>query len=115
MNNFKFKYGAHIIVEKIKNEMKNLIFFLNSNFFIIIGSKINVISLVATEIDNKIDDLKNLSNNVRSILIREMPDVIVNAAAYTNVEKAEVEQDLAFTVNGHALINIHEELSIMVP
>jgi hypothetical protein len=47
-------------MEKIKNEMKNLIFFLNSNFFIIIGSKISVISLVATEIDNKIDDLKNL-------------------------------------------------------
>ena len=39
-----------------------------------------------------------------------MPDVIVNAAAYTNVEKAEVEQDLAFTVNGHALVNICEEI-----
>ena len=39
-----------------------------------------------------------------------MPDVIVNAAAYTNVEKAEMEQDLAFTVNGHALVNICEEI-----
>ena len=39
-----------------------------------------------------------------------MPDVVVNAAAYTNVEKAEVEQDLAFAVNGHALINICEEI-----
>ena len=39
-----------------------------------------------------------------------MPDVIVNAAAYTNVEKAEVEQDLAFAVNGHALVNICEEI-----
>ena len=39
-----------------------------------------------------------------------MPDFIVNAAAYTNVEKAEMEQDLAFTVNGHALVNICEEI-----
>ena len=39
-----------------------------------------------------------------------MPDVIVNAAAYTNVEKAEVEQDLAFAVNSHALVNICEEI-----
>ena len=60
MNNFKFKYGAHIIEEKIKNEIKNLNFFLDSNFFNMIGIKINVISLVATEIDIKIDDLKNL-------------------------------------------------------
>ena len=39
-----------------------------------------------------------------------MPDVIVNTAAYTNVEKAEVEQDLAFAVNGHALVKICEEI-----
>ena len=39
-----------------------------------------------------------------------MPDVIVNAAAYTNVEKAELEQDLAFAVNSHALVNICEEI-----
>ena len=56
------------------------------------------------------DDLKNLSNNIRAILSKEMPDVVVNAAAYTNVEKAEVEQDLAFSVNGHALVNICEEI-----
>ena len=39
-----------------------------------------------------------------------MPDAIVNVAAYTNVEKAEVEKDLAFAVNGHALVNICEEI-----
>ena len=39
-----------------------------------------------------------------------MPDVIVNAAAYTNVEKAEWNKILAFTVNGHALLNICEEI-----
>ena len=39
-----------------------------------------------------------------------MPDAVVNAAAYTNVEKAEVEKDLAFAVNGHALVNICEEI-----
>lgn len=30
------------------------------------------------------------------------PDVVINAAAYTNVDKAEDEQDLAFAVNGYA-------------
>ncbi len=35
--------------------------------------------------------------------IREnKPDVVINAAAYTNVDQAEDEQELAFAVNGYA-------------
>ena len=37
-------------------------------------------------------------------LIKELrPEIIINCAAYTNVEKAEVEADLANKINGHAV------------
>ncbi len=35
-------------------------------------------------------------------LDRHAPDIIVNAAAYTDVDRAETERDLAFAVNGAA-------------
>jgi dTDP-4-dehydrorhamnose reductase len=46
----------------------------------------------------------NLSdpNAMRSFLQDYKPDIIVNAAAYTNVEKGEEERELAFQVNGVA-------------
>jgi len=36
---------------------------------------------------------------VKSIIDEVMPDVVVNCAAYTNVNKAEQEQDKAFSIN----------------
>ena len=36
------------------------------------------------------------------IIIDENPDWVINAAAYTNVEKAEIEKDLALKVNAYA-------------
>lgn len=45
-------------------------------------------------------------------IIREIePDVIVNAAAYTTVDKAEEEEDLALVINGEAPKVIAEEAS----
>ncbi|MCA1766129.1 MAG: dTDP-4-dehydrorhamnose reductase, partial [Desulfobulbaceae bacterium] len=46
----------------------------------------------------------NLANNdmIRLVMRQLKPDVIVNAAAYTAVDKAEEEQDLAMQVNGTA-------------
>lgn len=46
-------------------------------------------------------DLTNLKGIVQTIQ-KTAPDIIVNAAAYTNVDKAEEEADLAHTINAEA-------------
>lgn len=43
---------------------------------------------------------------VREVLSRERPDVIINAAAYTAVDNAEKERELAFAVNDRGVRNI---------
>ena len=53
-------------------------------------------------------DLRN-PNEIRRIVRNLRPQVIVNAAAYTAVDKAETEQDIAFTVNADALAILAEE------
>lgn len=40
---------------------------------------------------------------LRPIILRETPDVVINAAAYTNVEAAEADRQRAWTVNAGAL------------
>lgn len=46
-------------------------------------------------------DLSDLSG-LRSLLQHYKPDVIINPAAYTAVDKAESEKELAFLINGRA-------------
>jgi dTDP-4-dehydrorhamnose reductase len=46
---------------------------------------------------------------IRRVIRRQHPDIIVNAAAYTNVDKAETEPDLAMKINGIAPGIIAEE------
>ncbi|HIO03558.1 dTDP-4-dehydrorhamnose reductase [Marinobacter sp. LM1] len=46
------------------------------------------------------------SDSVESFVLAHEPDVIINAAAYTSVDKAEVESDLAFKVNADAVANL---------
>ncbi len=40
--------------------------------------------------------------SIRSVVVRTDPDVILNAAAYTAVDRAESERELAYAVNAHA-------------
>jgi len=48
-------------------------------------------------------------DQVRAVLRALRPDVIVNAAGYTNVDRAEAEAELAFAVNGAAVGVLAEE------
>jgi len=47
-------------------------------------------------------DITN-EQEVKKILLNLKPDLILNAAAYTNVDQAETEKDLAFIINGQAV------------
>jgi dTDP-4-dehydrorhamnose reductase len=53
-------------------------------------------------------DLRDLQS-IRSTLAKIKPDVIVNAAAYTAVDRAESEKDVAFEVNFRAVQAIARE------
>jgi dTDP-4-dehydrorhamnose reductase len=43
-----------------------------------------------------------IADDIRTAVREAKPDIIVNAAAYTAVDKAEVEPELAMTINGTA-------------
>ena len=45
------------------------------------------------------------------MLRKETPDVVINAAAFTNVEKAEENKELAYAVNGYSLVEICSEIN----
>lgn len=50
---------------------------------------------------------------IRRVLRKHCPDVIVNAAAYTAVDKAEAEPALAFAINAEAVEVLAEEARAM--
>ena len=59
-------------------------------------------------VDGLCGDLSDLGA-LRATIRRVRPDIIVNAAAYTAVDKAESEAELAECVNGHACHVMAEE------
>ncbi|MDJ0660068.1 MAG: dTDP-4-dehydrorhamnose reductase [Crocosphaera sp.] len=48
-------------------------------------------------------------DNIRQVIQETQPDIIINSAAYTAVDKAETEPELAVTINGIAPAIIAEE------
>ncbi|AIY65436.1 dTDP-4-dehydrorhamnose reductase [Pseudoalteromonas piratica] len=44
--------------------------------------------------------------SVQAVVEKEQPDVIINASAYTAVDKAETDKDAAFAINGDAVANL---------
>lgn len=50
-------------------------------------------------------DLSDISN-IQDIILKICPDVVINAAAYTAVDRAEEERELAMCVNGLAVAEI---------
>lgn len=55
--------------------------------------------IVATDIDTL--DITN-QEKIDEMFSTEKPDIVINAAAYTNVDKAEEEEELATRINGVA-------------
>jgi dTDP-4-dehydrorhamnose reductase len=51
------------------------------------------------------------SDKLRNLLRTQKPDVVVNASAYTNVDRAEAEKSIAWKVNAEAPGNMMEELN----
>ena len=49
---------------------------------------------------------------IRDLIAREQPDLLVNPAAYTAVDKAESEEDLARAINADAVAAMAEALGI---
>lgn len=69
-------------------------------------SKVGNIDLVTT---NRPECDLAMPVSIRAVISKEKPELIVNAAAYTAVDKAEQEQDLARQVNSDALVVIADE------
>ena len=67
-----------------------------------------LIALDRQTVDGSCGDLSDI-DALRSTIRKVKPDVIVNAAAYTAVDKAEAEFDLADLVNGQASRVMAEE------
>jgi dTDP-4-dehydrorhamnose reductase len=61
-----------------------------------------------TAVDRSQVDLTD-PNAIRTTLRTELPDLILNTAAFTNVDGAEAARDLAFALNGTAPAVIAEE------
>jgi dTDP-4-dehydrorhamnose reductase len=68
-----------------------------------LSSKYKVIAISRSQID------LTQADNLRQIIRKTQPEIIINAAAYTAVDKAESEPELAYAINATAPKIIAEE------
>ncbi len=59
--------------------------------------------VIETDVDTL--DITDIEN-IQSVLSEEKPDYVIHCAAYTNVDKAEEEQDTAFKINAEGTSNV---------
>ncbi len=45
-------------------------------------------------------------NCVKDLIMGFVPDIVINAAAYTNVDKAETDRELAWKINVNGIVNL---------
>ena len=62
--------------------------------------------------DRNVVDFRNL-DKLKSVVRQYRPDVIVNAAAYTNVDKSESDAEKAFRVNFEAVDLLAKEAAVL--
>lgn len=53
--------------------------------------------------------------DVKNFFLSIQPDVVINAAAYTNVDKCEEDRDTCWAVNARSLENIVEACKVFLP
>lgn len=84
-------------------------------------SKLNTIQILSTSVEEKsvfdnIDyiqcDISN-RNDIKKIIYDFCPDFIVNTAAYTNVDKSELERESAWKINVKAVEYISESARVL--
>jgi dTDP-4-dehydrorhamnose reductase len=67
-----------------------------------LGKELSKIFLDAIKFTRSELDIAD-ENSVRLTIEKIKPDVVVNEAAYTNFDRCEDDQELAFNVNGRSL------------
>lgn len=73
---------------------------LGTDLVEVLSKKNEVIGLTHSDIDiTKIDSVNDILKNIK-------PDIVLNAASYTNVPKCEELPELAFSVNAVGVLNI---------
>ena len=68
-------------------------------------SKPASVEIIATDV-NELDITNN--DDVRALIAETQPTLIINAAAYTAVDKAEEDKDLAYLINQQGAANLAE-------
>lgn len=75
---------------------------------------------LAKEIELKFKDIYDLvslskkdlditdRNSVKSVLVNYKPDIVINTAAYTDVDACEINSDLAYNINAHSIKHFAE-------